>query len=477
MKNDKLMKVLDEKTDVKSLRLTRRELLEAGVVSFAAQIAVPSAVASILTMSDRAMAQEANPMMPFITLSLSGGAALHGNYVVKNSGGGLLGAYTKLGLGKTGFATEKLFGADFASSAQLHQGVKSVVSPDVLSKTKLVALCTNTANDTNALAAERPFYDLSGPLERAGLVGKLLPVIHQGSGSENLKPVFNSPNSVLAVDNLNSMFGALSYTSSSLKNGGSLNERKRNLLSSLVAKMTGSQIEKLNSKDDGLKALLQDAGFKTQSIITAGGASSVDPRLNQHARDVYGITNKVGDVSETPVNDAKAVMAGVVYNTLMGNCSHGRVTLGGYDYHDPGTRDAADKKDFAAGQQIGRMLELASRLQKPLFILVTTDGACASAISESTTSIWSSDYSSSVQFIIAYDPRGKIQSSGVQVGHYLSDQSVDTSTLVGSRPDYVAAAILANYLSLNNKLDLFKQLAPATLQADDVRNVVKLRVG
>lgn len=469
MKNDKLKKVLDEKTDLPGLRLTRRELLEAGVISFAARVAVPGAVTSILTMTQRAEAQVAGTMMPFVTLSLSGGAALHGNFVVKNAGGDLLSAYTKLGLGAAGFATEKLLGADFAATAQMHQGIKSVSSNAALSKARLVALCTNTANDTAGQAALRPFYDLSGPLEKAGLVGKILPAVHQGTNAENLKPVFGAPNSVLDIASLDSMFGALNY-SSILADNGLLSKKQKDALSSFIGKMTKSQIAKLNSKDDGLKTALEEAGIKSGEIIKAGGASGVDPRKDANVQAVYQIA------TNTAANNATAMSAGVVYNALNGNVSHGRITLGGYDYHAPGLRTTADKKDFDAGVQIGRMLELALRMKKPLFILVTTDGACVSETSDSATSIWSSDYSSSLQFIIAFDPNGKVTSSGTQIGHYLSDQSVDTTTLVGSRPDYVAAAVLANYLNLNKKLGMFKQLAPATLQADDVEKVVKLHV-
>lgn len=469
MKNDKLQKVLDEKTDISSLKLSRRELLETGVLSFAARVAVPGAVTSILTMGSKAVAAEGDPMIPFVTLSLSGGAALHGNFVVKDKGGSLLGAYTKLGLGKAGFGTEKVMGADFASTSSLHKGIKSVASAATLGKARLVALCTDTANDTNGQAALRPFYDLSGPLERAGLIGKVLPGVHQGATAENIRPVFSSPNSSLELASLDNMFGALNY-SSTLADNGILNAKQKRTLASFVAKMTKSQVAKLNSKNDGLKLALQEAGVKSGDIIAAGGASGVDPRKDAIVQNVYKIN------TATAANNATAVTAGVVYNALNGNIAHGRITLGGYDYHSPGVRTAADAKDFAAGVQIGNMLELASQMKKPLFIMVTTDGACSSEVSETSSSIWSSDYSSSLQFIIAFDPSGKVTSSGTQIGHYLTDQSVDTSTLVGSRPDYVAAAILANYLNLNYKMGMFKQLAPATLQADDVEKVVKLHV-
>lgn len=469
MKNDKLKKILECSSAASKLKLSRRELLEAGVIGFAARMAMPSSLLTLLSLSSKAEAQTAQPMIPFVTLSLSGGAALHGNFVVKGKGGELLSSYSKLGLGKAGFATEKIMGADFASSSRLHQGIKSVASIQALSKARLVGVCTNTANDTNALAALRPFYDLSGPLEKAGLVGKILPSVHQGAGAENLKPVFGAPNSVLELASLDSMFGALNY-SSVLAGNAVLNKKQKEALSSFVGKMTQSQVNRLNNQDDSLKTVLAEAGVKSADIIKAGGASGVDPRKDVNAKVVYGISEA------TAASNATALSAGVVFNALNGNISHGRITLGGYDYHAPGVRTAADQKDFDAGVQIGRMLELAHLMQKSLFILVTTDGACSSEISDTATSIWSSDNSSSVQFVIAFDPNGKITSSGNQIGHYLDDQSVDTTTLVGSRPDYVAAAILANYLNLNKRLDLFKQLAPATLQADDVEKVVKLHV-
>jgi hypothetical protein len=275
---------------------------------------------------------------------------------------------------------------------------------------------------------------------------------------------------MLDMANLDTLFSALNY-SSVLADNGILNKAQKTSLARFVGKMTKSQMTKLNSKNDGLKTALQEAGMKASDIIAAGGATGVDPRKDANVQAVYKIN------ASTAANNTAAMTAGVVFNSLNGNISHGRITNGGYDYHLPGVRSSADSKDFAAGVQIGSMLELAARMNKPLFIFVTTDGACASEASDGFSSNWSSDYSSSVQFIIAFDPSGKITSSGSQVGHYLEDQRVDTTTLVGSRPDYVAATILANYLSVNNKMDMFKQLAPATLQGDDLPKVVKLFKG
>mgnify|MGYP006257110543 CR=1 FL=1 len=419
MKNDKLKHLLENKNDVSQLRLSRRDLLEAGLLSFATRISVPGAVTSILTLGEKAVAADA-PMMPFVTLSLSGGAALHGNFVVKNSGGDLLSAYTKLGLGKPGFSTTKVMGADWASTAQFHKGIMSVASPEALSRSNLVALCTDTANDTNALAAARPFYDLSGPLERAGLVGSTLPGVHFGSASENLRTVFSAPNSTLNVSTLSDIFAALNY-SSVFADNGLLSKKQKGALGKFVSRMTASQAEKLNGSTDSVKTALKEAGIKSGAIIEAGGATGIDPRQDANVQAVYKLT------TSTAVNTQDAMTSAVVYNALKGNISHGRITMGGYDYHSPGLREVADSKDFTAGAHLGKMLELAHRMKKPLFVLITTDGACVAEISDSATSIWASDYSSSLQFIIAYDPNGKIKSSGNQIGHYLADQSVDNT--------------------------------------------------
>jgi hypothetical protein len=469
MKNDKLKHIFQNKDDLRQMRLTRRELLETGLMGFSAQAAIPGVVTSILSMSARAEAQQATPMVPFITLSLSGGAALHGNYIVKNQAGDLLGSgYTKLGLGSNGsLSTVKVMGADFGSTSQLHKGIQSVVSAGTIQKTFVVGLCTDTANDTNGQSASRPFYDLTGPLERAGLIGKILPSLHSGFGFENLRPVFGAPNTVMNISRLDNVFGALNY--SGVLGSSTFTEAQKGVLSNFVARMTQSQVARLSTSSEGLKTVLAEAGVKSGEIIKAG-ATGVDPRTNGAAQMVYGLT------PSTAVSNADAITAGVVFNAINGNISHGRITLGGYDYHSPGTRDVANQKDFDAGKQIGRMLELAAKMNSPLFLMVTTDGACSSAESTTSSSVWTNDYSSSVQLIFAFHPQGKFTSSGSQVGQYLDDQSVDTKTLVGSRPDYVAATILANYLNLNNKLGLFKQLAPATLQSDDVEKVVKLHI-
>lgn len=468
MKNEKLKAVIGDKKDVSGLKLTRRELLETGLIGMAARLTVPSAFTSLLTLGQEAQAQTAS-MIPCVTLSLSGGAALHGNFVVKNSGGDLLSSYNKLGLGKAGFATEKLMGADFSATSRLHKGIQSVASTAALGKSRIVALCTDTAVDTNGLSALRPFYDLSGPLEKAGLVGKILPTVHFGSSAENLRPVFNSPNSILNISSLNDVFGSLNYTSV-LGSETTLNKKQKTALSAFIGKMTKTQIATLNSKDGALKEVLQEAGIRSGDIIKAGGATGVDPRTDTKVQGVYGLA------ANAAVNLDTAVKAGVVFNALNGNVSHGRITLGGYDYHTPLMRSDSDTRDFNAGVEIGRMIELAHRMNKPIFIIVTTDGACSSEISDSSTSNWTGDYTTSLQLMITYDPSGKLSSSGNQIGHYNNDQSVDKTTLVGSRPDYVAAAILANYLNLNKRLDIFKQLAPATLQSDDVAKVVKLHV-
>ncbi len=78
-----------------------------------------------------------------------------------------------------------------------------------------------------------------------------------------------------------------------------------------------------------------------------------------------------------------------------------------------------------------------------------------------------------MQLAFAYHPNG-VSSSGSQVGAYLDDQSVDATTLVGGRSDYVTAAILANYLSMNGTIDQFTKIAPATITSSRLNEVIRL---
>ena len=104
-----------------------------------------------------------------------------------------------------------------------------------------------------------------------------------------------------------------------------------------------------------------------QALSATGDPSAFDPRLDTRAATIYNIN------ANTPADNAAVVNATIVMNTLKGNSGCGVITIGGCDYHQSNAA-ASDAVDATIGTEIGRAVELAFQLKKPLFIHILTDG-------------------------------------------------------------------------------------------------------
>ena len=188
-----------------------------------------------------------------------------------------------------------------------------------------------------------------------------------------------------------------------------------------------------------------------KSLEFLAGVKGLDPRQDTAAQGVYQIN------ANTEPGNANAVAAAVSMNALRGYSGPGVWTLGGCDYHD-GTQTTGDARDGDMGVQIGRAVELAFRLKKPLFFQLLTDGGCASG---ENTRNWNSDAGGKGMTVVGYyhpDAPPKIKKQ--QVGHYTDGQGAERSTLIGSEPALVAYAVFANYLNICGKLGDFGSYAP-----------------
>lgn len=463
-------------TEETEKKFSRRDFLNVGLIPFAARLAIPSSVgllAQILAPSE-VLAQSVTSMIPMITVNLSGGAALHGNVIPMDKNGNLLKSYDRLGLGTVPIA-ENFLGLPFDSRSGLLKGLKSVLSANTIAKTKGLSFCTTTSADTNAVAPLRAQHDLSSQLEKAGVSGQFFSKLEINGQNTSLRPWHdNDPKSTLNVGSLAQIKDAMSLTAfnatiSKKDTTARYSAGQKKSLASLISNLIQSQISRQpSSKQLSSGDAIVDAGKQLEDIVggSVSGSDLVDPYKSNAATAVYELT--AGSSAQTQA------IAGIAHCSLNGYSSHGLITLGGYDYHQP-NRAASDAADMRAGQEIGRMLELAQRIGKPVFIFVATDGACSSISSETNTSAWSGDTSSSIQLVFCYHPKG-VKSTGAQVGHYNNDQDVDRTTLVGDRTDYVGAAVMANYLSLHGQAGNLTKIMPATITADRVKDVIRLGV-
>jgi hypothetical protein len=460
--------------------VTRRDFLAHGIIPFAASALVPGALGllsglPINAMADQCAAGAAN-MATFITVNLSGGASLASNFVPRDMNGQLLPSYSKMGLGTMGnnlpIATE--FGVPAFSGmyqgaliSGMLTGIRASADASTLGGTAFVGVCIKSQDDSAGNS-----FDASGMVYRAGKVGSTLPNLGTGQTVTGIRQAAATvaPPPPLIVGSFNDIANSIGYTGA-LRN--SLTTNQKISLTKLVASLSGSQVRKLASINSaaGVQDLVNCAGIKNPSLISAG-ANLVDPLTNGDGSAVSPIWN--GFNASTAANNQDRVLGSMVYNALNGNAGTVSIDLGGYDYHD-NTRTTGFNMDKQAGMVIGKILQTAKAMGKPVFVYVTSDGSVVSLETSTPDSPWASDRGTAgAALMFVYHPSGRPQTSGFQIGQFTTGQVVDESYVIGSNPELAAQAVFANYLQFNKSLGLFGSIVGRSALTDGVNGVVKL---
>jgi hypothetical protein len=216
-----------------------------------------------------------------------------------------------------------------------------------------------------------------------------------------------------------------------------------------------------------VKTVLDCAGIKNIDIV-AKGSAIVDPRQNGGYSTVWGIN------ANTNANNQDLIFGSMIYNTLVGQAGVSNLELGGYDYHD-NSRTTGDGKDQEAGVVVGRILQSASVLQRPVFIYIVSDGSVFSADSADRAAGWQGDRGSNgVSYVLYYDPKGRPATSDYQIGQFNNNQAADPTFLTGSNPETAAAAVFANWCQANKRMDLFDKIANRMFDSSQLAKVLKV---
>lgn len=451
--------------------VTRRDFLSLGLIQFAATITLPSIV-NVLANSRVAEAADCGPstnLSTLVTLSLSGGAAMMGNYIPVDQGGQLLPSYDLLGLGSRANLTNSMVyefanRAPFYIGSQFLAGIQTTATPATLRKTVFVAIPCESQDDSGANK-----FDFTGLATKAGVAGGILPNL----GTQNTvtgtkhQPAFVPPPTPLAVNNVNDFAAALGVTGSLSQ----LSDSQKSSLFRMINRLSASQARTISSLAGGkiLGELIQSATNDNHSLISKGGALT-NPAQDQQVGDVLdtlwgGIQNPGAQAS---------VFASMVYNSLKGNAGTCNLEMGGYDYHNNG-RANTDADDLAAGQTMGRILETAAIMNKPLFLVVQSDGAVGAQRSDDPGAPFVSDRGSGgCMYIMAYHPTKAPETTGFQIGHVTTGQGAD-DTFISGTPDMAAIAAFANYLAFNGQLGRFESLSPTRVEATDLDKITKIK--
>lgn len=445
-------------------KMTRRDLLGAGLIQFTASMTLPSIIA-MLAKSEFAQAQEilcpkgGNPsLVPIVNLNLAGGAGLSANFVPHDQGLQPLSSYTKLGLGRNpnlqfAFANNAPFNSS-GNGSQILAGIMSELQGTTIAANTVFAGVPVRSRDDSA---ENKF-NMDGLIQRAGRDGFILPTL--GVNRNNF--ALAAPPVPLNVRSFNDVSGALSVSGTL----GTMNASQQSKLFKLITNLSSKQARGLASLSGGqeLNKLVQCA-TKSNSELVGSDSSHLDPALNQAIADIWGIN------AGTNKGNRDYIFASLVYNVLQNNSASANLNMGGYDYHN-GTRTSGDQKDNDAGVMIGRILRSFAAMNKKAFLTVTTDGAVTGP-SEEADGIWTSDRGSAgCLYMIAYDPTKAPEAKSFQLGHFNQGQGADESFITSGTVEKAIAGMFANYLSFSGQTGLIEKALPRVFSTSDLDKVL-----
>lgn len=451
--------------------VTRREFLAHGMIPFAAAAFMPNWMK--LLAPENAMAQTNCPaggsnLIPFIQLNLEGGAGLAANYVPMDEGRQLLPSYDIIGLGNNQVPIVRVFGnAPFAGNgiSNVLTGIQSAAQQATQDSTAFIGFCVQSRDDSR-----ENYFAANGLVQKAGLVGSKLPALGNKDTRSgiNQMPAVYSPPSPLIVKSYNDIANSLGYTAGL----ATLSQAQKEKLTKLIGDLNTSQARKVASINSAatLQPLIDCVGIKNSQLIQEGTAA-VDPRTNAAVAGVWGLNANTG------VNTESFVLGAMAYNTILGQAGSASFSKGGYDYHGNSRANLTNVRDRDAGVLIGRILETARVLNKPVFLMVTTDGAVSATKSDTATSDFNSDRGSAgMIYTFLYNPAGRPGVSDFQVGHYTAGQSADSKFVIGGSPELATQAVFLNWLKMNNRMDLYTQVVPTGrgMDAATIAKVVKV---
>lgn len=437
--------------------VSRRDFLSQGLIGAAAVSMAPALMSAIpfraFADANCSTGTVTNDFIPFLVFDMVGGAALPANFLVggKNGSDDLLPSYNRLGWDPVKTGVDKRFGlpAPAGNVGKIFQGMITAMSAEAQALTKLGGICHEAQSDTSSNTTSC-LIDVTTAGFRGTTFSTGLGMVASNSGGNTGVPKVDvqiKPVNVTSVTDLMEAAGYASMPGTPTKEGlTAMASANIDLnMSQAGAYMNYERGKELNE--------LVECGYKKNYDLLISG-SDLDPRLNPTFQQVFNINAQTAPASK------EAITSTVIMNTINKTSGPGCVILGGCDYHD-GTSTTGDAKDLEMGTLIGRSIEAAHRLKKPLFFQLVTDGGCSNSVG---TRLWQSDDNGKCMTVMGfYNPNKKVESRRTQLGHFAPGQSADRDTFLGRNTTLVSYAVLANYLMACGKIDLFEKMVPNTV--------------
>lgn len=443
--------------------VTRRDFLANGFMGLSTLAFAPNILG---VLSNTAYAQQApncgntagsalNPL-PILCFDLAGGANIAGSNVMVGGPGGqmdYLPDYQRLGLPpdfhpRMPGQTNSEFGLVFHADSGFLRGMQSVTSAATRANIDGAIFCA-ASNDDTSNNPHNPMYWLA----KAGAIGELTNLAgtrSSVSGGRSVSPPMSIDPTLQPV-RLNRPQDALS-----LINIGKLGE----LFGSANAEKVMRTIERL-SQAKIQRLANQTLPQQIKDLVRCGYLQSIDSLTKFSADSIDAAADNMVNQAFNNLNDRDqrktATLAKLILDGFIGA---GTVEKGGYDYHDK-TRATGEVRDFAAGQLIGRSLELAALKGRPLMVYIFTDGGVAANRNVDNSQNgrgkyeWQGDKGSqSSSFFLVYSPSGRpnLRSSRRQIGHFNENAGVNrNANVLSNNVINLAKAVVANYLALRGE--------------------------
>jgi hypothetical protein len=438
---------------------TRRDFLSLGIVTCTAASFINPYTLAAKTLNHLHTDPSSFEDDPaFIVIDLAGGAGLSANFLVGNKGGAedLLPSYKTLGWKPKEDGYDKRFGAPMAKEniSGLLKGILSSSSEEAQGHFRMGTLLHNSADDTssNPSSAASLVYNMGNTgKELKQIVGLERSI--SGGNSSLANPLNKSPYYLTDLDGLINSIGLKSIY------GDDTAVAKK--VFSLINRISKRQTNDFNPDvlSISTKSYSDSIGLATKSI-------NVDPRLDKDARDVFGLNEDQG------TKENAILQASIVLNSLNLNVGPGVITIGGCDYHD-NTSATGDAKDEEIGVLIGRIIELASRKGKKVFLQIITDGGVDSVPG---SRVWRGDSGErSMGAIGFFDPKRAITyktANSSQIGFYNKTETADRSSLIGASPRLAAYAAYANYLNISGKIQDYEKYMPGIFSKEELESIL-----
>ena len=459
--------------------VSRRDFLAQGLIAGTAMVFSPS-LFGLLRKSDAAFAQTMECVLsggtgkiPFVCFDLAGGASVAGSNVMVGGPGGQLDFLPEAGYEKLGLPDNMLptlpaqlnseLGLVFHADSAFLRGILSKTSPATRANVNGCVICARSENDTQN-NPHNPMYGIA----KAGAGGDLVALVGTDaseSGGRSVAPTsmidpavrptkVDRPRDVTGLVDTGRLVELLSAN-----DAGAVMRAVERIADLKLAKMT---------EDEIIENLIRCGYLQSTRLVEQfGNPSLLDPLRDP---DITGLATSIFSAGEIATSEAQKT-ASVMKLVVNGLAGAGTIEFGGYDYHDS-TRATGERRDFAAGQAMGAVLEYAARRGRQLMLYVFSDGSVDSdgTLDNSADGrgkgVWKSDDSQTAAvFMLVHDPAGRPQltsPSAQQIGHFRPSGDLETgATRISNNVAQLVEAVVLNYLALHNETGRFASLLPS----------------